>query len=194
MGLDFTYSGGQTRLSEDEKDDLKIRFIETQNELNEYEQFNIEEAISWSMSQKLRINQILSETFILRFHYIMFNRVWNWAGKYRSTNKNIGIDKTLIKNHILMTIDDCRYQINNKIYKPDEIAIRFKHKLVLIHPFCNGNGRFSRLIADIIISHIFNLPVFTWGENEKDRRQQYLKALRLADNFKFNELFIFARN
>ncbi|MCP3659537.1 MAG: mobile mystery protein B [Bacteroidetes bacterium] len=194
MGLNFTFVGGQTFLNEEEKSDLKIRFIETQNQLNEYEQYNIEEAINWSLNQKFSLKQFLSEKFILRFHHKMFNKVWKWAGQYRKSNKNIGIDKTLIKNQVLMIIDDCLYQINNNIYKPDEIAIRFKHKLVSIHPFCNGNGRFSRIIADIIVSHFFDLSVFSWGQNEKNRRIKYLMALKLADNFKYDDLLKFARN
>src|ERR1700744_6427390 len=74
-------------------------------------------------------------------------------------------------------LDDSRFWITNKTFRPDEIALRFKHRLVSIHCFANGNGRHSRLMADIIVEKIFNGPVFTWGSSslskKNDERSQY---------------------
>lgn len=128
----------------------------------------------------------------------MYGKVWRWAGKYRKTNKNIGIEKHLIPQELRMALDDCKLQIKNDIFPPDEIAIRFKHRLVSIHCFPNGNGRHSRLMADLIIEHVFNLPVFSWGaanlSGNNDVRKSYLHSIRMADQGEFSALLRFARS
>jgi fido (protein-threonine AMPylation protein) len=88
--------------------------------------------------------------------------------------------------------------MKNNTYFPDEIAIRFKHRLVSIHCFPNGNGRHSRLMADIIVNNIYQLPVFSWGTNDimhqYDSRSSYLMAVKEADNQRFQPLIEFARS
>lgn len=92
----------------------------------------------------------------------MFGEVWSWAGKFRQTNKNIGVDKYQIGITLRELCDDAQYWVKHSTYSPDEIAIRFKHRLVSIHPFPNGNGRHSRLVADTIVTHLFSGKPFTW--------------------------------
>ncbi|HMW39337.1 MAG TPA: Fic family protein, partial [Saprospiraceae bacterium] len=78
------------------------------------------------------------------------------------------------------------------------IAVRFKHRLVSIHCFPNGNGRHSRLLADIIIEKIYKRPVFSWGatslSSEGDARAAYIKALKTADKGDYGPLLAFARS
>ncbi|KAB2878913.1 mobile mystery protein B, partial [bacterium] len=118
-------------------------------------------------------------------------------GKFGSTNKNIGVDKEQIRVELKNLLDDCRYWIENKIFPEDEIAIRFSHRIVSIHPFVNGNGRHARLTADILVSHGFGLSYFTWGSVsltvKGTARTAYLKALRDADENDYKELIEFAR-
>ena len=198
MGLNLTYDDGQTPLDEDEKESLLIKSISTRGELDEFEKQNIEDAIQWSLTRKFKPEQILSEYFIKDLHKKMYGRVWRWASEYRKTNKNIGVDKLEISIAIRSLIDDAKYWLEHNIYEPDEFAIRFKHRLVSIHCFPNGNGRHSRIIADIIIENIYNQPVFSWGgaslSEEKDIRAQYLKAIRNADKSDFDLLLKFARS
>ena len=127
----------------------------------------------------------------------MFGLVWEWAGKKRKTNKNIGVDKTQITVEIRKLLDDCRFWIENKTFLPDEIAIRFSHRLVRIHLFPNGNGRHSRLIADILISNVFARPVFTWGHSDLSKkgsvRKEYLNAIYKDDYEDYESLIKFAR-
>ncbi len=151
MGLDLEYIKGQTPIDEEEKEGLKIKTISTRGELDEFEQSNIEEAIEWSMKSKFSPDHILTVKFIKEVHRKMFSEVWNWAGTFRNPNKNIGVDKHQIHSQLLSMLDDCKFWINNKTYGEDEIAVRFKDRLVKIHPFPNGNGRHSRLCADILI-------------------------------------------
>ena len=197
MGLDLIYNDGQTPLDEDEKEGLLIKSIATRGELDEFEQQNIEDAIQWSLTRKFKSEQILSETFILALHKRMYKNVWRWAGEYRKTNKNIGVDKLEIPVALRSLIDDASYWLENNVYEPDEFALRFKHRLVSIHCFPNGNGRHSRMIADIIIEKIYQLPIFAWGSkslaDENDSRKNYLIAIRKADKGDFELLLKFAR-
>lgn len=198
MGLDLIYNDGQTPLDEDEKEGLLIKSIATRGELDEFEQQNIEDAIQWSLTRKFKSESILSESFIQELHNRMYRNVWRWAGEYRKTNKNIGVDKLDIPVALKSLIDDASYWIEHNEYEPEEFAIRFKHRLVSIHCFPNGNGRHSRMIADIIVEKIFHQPVFSWGSknqsDENDSREKYLKALRKADKGDFESLLKFSRS
>jgi fido (protein-threonine AMPylation protein) len=102
---------GKTPLEADELDELLIRDINTREELNEYEQRNIEKAIVWTMGRTFSADQLLNDSFIRRLHKLMYGKVWSWAGKYRKTNKNIGIEKHLISQELRMAMDDCKFHI-----------------------------------------------------------------------------------
>lgn len=197
MGLDFEYINGQTPLDDDEKEDLKIPTITIRGELDEFEQLNIEKAVEWSLKNKFKIERILTEKFIKDLHKRMFGEVWNWAAEFRKTNKNIGVDKFMIGTELKNLIDDSNYWIKNKTFPPDEIALRFSHRIVQIHLFPNGNGRHSRLIGDILVNHGFNLQVFSWGGKDLlhkgESRQLYLESLREADKGNYTKLLKFAR-
>ena len=198
MGLTLVYADGQTPLDEAEREGLLIRIITTREELDEHEQNNIQQAMLWLLSKKAAVNEILTEDFIRLLHVKMFGRVWRWAGEFRKTNKNIGVDKYEIPQQLRMLLDDCRYWIENKTYDGEEIAIRFKHRLVSIHCFANGNGRHSRLMADVIIERLFGKEVFSWGANDlgkkNDARGNYLAALRAADRGDISLWVAFARS
>ncbi len=198
MGLDIEYIKGQTPIDEEEKDELKNKTISTRGELDEFEQANIEKAIEWSLKANLTLEKILSIEFIKDVHRRMFNEVWGWAGNFRKTDKNIGVDKFIIPQELRKLIDDCKYWIENKTYPDDEIAIRFKHRLVKIHPFPNGNGRHSRICADILISKGLKKEIFSWGgkklTDRSETRDKYLEAIYKADGENIHPLIEFARS
>ena len=192
------FSEGQTPLSEEEKEGILNLSIERREELDGAEQINIEKSLKWVRRISPKIDEILSEEFIKNIHKNMFDDVWNWAGLYRTTNKNPGCDKFEIGIELRKTFDDCRFWIENNTFTDDEIAVRLKHRIVLVHPFANGNGRHSRLMGDILISKYFKLPVFSWGGKDLsgtgEVRKKYLEALRKADNGKYEDLIAFARS
>jgi Fic-DOC domain mobile mystery protein B len=198
MGLEFEYIEGQSPLDEDEKEGLIIRTISTRSELDEFEQKNIETAVAWTLSRNYKLDEILSEKFILEVHKRMFGQVWKWAGKFRKSNKNIGVDKFQIHTELRKLIADCRYWIDHKIFEPDEIAVRFKHRLVQIHLFPNGNGRHSRLCGDILISQGLKKPIFKWGSKNLSKkgelRKKYLESIYAADGGDHKFLIEFARS
>jgi len=198
MGLEFDYKEGQTPLVEEEKEGLKIKSITTQGELDEFEQLNIEKAVEWTIHRKFKLEKILTEKFVKDLHQKMYGDVWKWAGEYRKTEKNIGIPWTQIGIELKNLLDDTKYWIENKTFPPEEIAIRFKHRIVSIHCFPNGNGRHSRMMADIIMESIFGNGVFSWHQSNmvkaNETRNQYIKALKEADNGNFKKLIEFAKN
>jgi Fic-DOC domain mobile mystery protein B len=200
MGIEFKYEEGQTPLDEEEKEGLLISIITNRGELNEFEQLNIQKAVEWTLRRKFKKERILTEEFIKELHKRMFKDVWKWAGTFRNTNKNMGIDYFRIATELRKLLDDTKFWIVQQTYEPDEIAIRFKHRIVSIHCFANGNGRHSRLIADVIIDHIFEKPIYPWGNsNSVDVRKNYLAAIRLAairlaDQGEIQSLIEFARS
>lgn len=198
MGLDLDYNNGQTPIDEDEKQGLLISTITTREELDEFEQLNIEKAVEfYLLRRKFKMDVILTEKFIFDVHKKMFSDVWAWAGTARKSNKNIGVDKYQVMPLLNQLIGNCKFWIENNTFSDEEIAIRFKHELVAIHIFPNGNGRHSRLMGDIVIKHIFGKAKFSWGHkdlaNEGDVRSTYIKGLRKADNGDFADLIEFSR-
>ena len=198
MGLELQYFEGQTPLDEEEKDGLLVKTIATRGDLDEFEQQNIQDAVEWSISRNFKLENILQEQFILNVHKRMLGNVWKWAGTFRKSNKNLGVDKYQIPIELRYLLDDCKYWIKQHTYTADEIGIRFKHRLVSIHPFANGNGRHSRLCADILIKHGLGKPIFTWGSTnlvtKGTAREKYLEALREADQGNILPLIEFARS
>jgi Fic-DOC domain mobile mystery protein B len=127
----------------------------------------------------------------------MFDQTWRWAGQYRSTEKNIGIPHYQIREALPALLGDVRYWVEHRTFEPDELAVRFHHRLVLIHPFANGNGRHARLMADVFLRRQ-DRPGFTWGGADMvragDFRRRYIDALRAADRNDIQPLVVFARS
>jgi Fic-DOC domain mobile mystery protein B len=198
MGLKINYIHGQTELDEEEKEGLLILSITTREELNEFEQQNIEKAIQWTYIRKLKREQLFSEKFIKDLHKKMYGDVWKWAGEFRKSEKNIGVKSYLIATELKTLLDDCLFWIDNNIYQHEEIAVRFKHRLVSIHCFANGNGRHFRLMADLIMEKLFGGSFFSWGGNnlvnQTDSRLNYIKAVKFADANNIEPLIVFAKS
>ena len=148
----FQYSAGATPLDPDEMSCLKIKHITTRQELDRWEQDGINDPLHWL--QKRRKYEILTELFIKTLHQKMFGKVWKWAGTFRKSGKNIGVEWPQISVQIHSLVKDAQYWIDNKTYVDDEIAARFHHRLVWIHPFANGNGRHARLMADTLLLEV----------------------------------------
>jgi Fic-DOC domain mobile mystery protein B len=148
------------------------------------------------MQKKFNAFHILSEEFVWELHKRMYREVWRWAGEFRQSDKNIGFDWQ-IPIVLRGLIDDCKFWIDHKTFSVDEIAVRFKHRIVSIHCFANGNGRHSRLMADVIVTQIFSKEVFSWGEktyqDRKGARENYIAALKEADKEHIALLMGFAR-
>ena len=195
MVMHFQYPPGATPIDPDEALGLIPKHISTQAQLNAWEELNIVEGANWIERQKLI--QSFDEGLVRELHRRMFNQTWLWAGTFRKSAKSIGIDWTQISVALKNLIDNTTYQIENKTLPLDEIVVRFHHQLVLIHAFPNGNGRHARLMADALIVNLGGAR-FSWGGNTSiaspgATRQNYLSALRAADNGDIAPLMKFAR-
>lgn len=202
--MDYEYASGTTPLDPDESAGLIPNHITLQSELNEWEEVNILKAEGWLFSTHSHGN-FLSLEFLRLVHKKIFNDTWSWAGEFRSTEKTIGVAPFYITTQITNLLEDTRHQLlhcpqdNTTIFnqKIDEIACRFHHRLVAIHPFPNGNGRHARLMTDILLVQA-GLPRFTWGNknlaSKSPVRDRYIAALRKADKHDYSELSEFVRS
>lgn len=181
-----------------ERDGLKLTWITTRADLNAAEQDNIDAGAAWAFRSR-RAN-ILTVAFSIALHRQMFGQVWDWAGHYRTTERNIGIAPYRIGTETAQLFDDAAFWVANETYEPDELAVRLHHRLVFVHPFPNGNGRHARMMADLLIRRI-GAPPFSWGSNRDDGvihdigelRKRYVSALRAADGNDYEPLIAFAR-
>jgi Fic-DOC domain mobile mystery protein B len=195
MTFVMSYPEGATPLDPNERVGLKHRHITTQGELNELEQANIIVGLRWL--ERLRRPDVLSDAFALQLHKRLFGDVWDWGGKLRQTGRNIGIDPLHIAVQLRACIDDARFWFEHETYSPTEAALRFHHRLTVIHPFPNGNGRHARIMADALLQKVYGMASIDWAggetlQNNSERRTQYIKALKAADGGEFEFLFRFA--
>lgn len=190
----FDADDDATPLTAEERTGLIPTHIALRSELNELEQANIAEADQWAFSRR---HNVLDEPFLRGLHRRMFAHVWRWAGKYRTTERNLGVASYRIQPDLMQAISDARYWLDNKTYGPDEVAVRFHHRIVLVHPFPNGNGRWSRMAADVLIVREGG-DRFTWGsanlQSSGDVRRAYIEALHAADDHDLNPLIAFAQS
>lgn len=188
---------GQTPLDPDEAAQLLRASITTRGELDIIEQDNIAQATRWAFARKRKPYALLNEPFLRRLHQRMFGDVWRWAGTYRQTPRNIGVDAWLIQQEIGLLLGDASYWVDHHTYEIDELCARFHHRLVAIHPFPNGNGRHARLAADILSVSLDAQPL-GWGRglnlDATALRARYVEALRAADNADLDDLVAFARS
>jgi Fic-DOC domain mobile mystery protein B len=190
---------GNTPLTPDELAELRPS-LTTKGELDQFERSNILEANRWAFNPRvLKREDPFIEPYLRQLHKRMFDQTWKWAGRYRKTNKNLGIPFHQIMNGIAAILGDIHYWLENETFDIEEIAIRYHHRLVWIHPFPNGNGRHARLLADVIAVKN-GRERFTWGLKELKEtgpaRTEYIRCLKVADanNNDISGLLNFARS
>ena len=197
--VQYHYTEGQTSLDEEEKRHL-IPTILTHEDLDRFEQENILEARRWVMRKSVLASKqdIFTEKFILDLHKRMYGRVWKWAGQYRKSNKNTGVDYPHIRTELRKLLDDAAYWLEHNTYGVSELAVIFHYRLVKIHLFPNGNGRHARLFADVIVAK-YGGEKLTWGGGAdlaapEGVRKRYIAALYEADDGSYDSLISFARS
>lgn len=192
--MSIEYPEGATPLDPDEMEGLKFKHVTTREQLDHLEQANIQEGLIWL--QRYKNTDIINEAFVRELHKRLLEDVWAWAGTFRKTEKNIGVDPLQISVQLRTLLDDVNYWIENEIYEPLEIAVRFHHRLVYIHLFPNGNGRHARLMADALLTKALKQEPIDWAggydlQAMNERREQYIHALRAADGGDIKPLMSF---
>lgn len=188
----LTSDDNSTPLTPEEREGLKPKWITLRRELNEFETRNILDAEMWFATHKQR--DVLNDTFLMKLHKRMFGQVWKWAGEYRATERNIGVAPYQIPVKLKGLFDDVKFWIENHTFPNLEIAVRLHHRLALIHPFPNGNGRISRLMADLLMQQLGE-PRLYWGDGNltdiTELRKKYIDALHAADAGDYSGLIKF---
>jgi len=185
---------GHTGLTDEDREGLIPTYITTRGELFDAEQRNIANAVS---RRPPNVERLLDDKYLRDLHRAMFNEVWSWAGQYRKRLTNIGIDPAAIPEAVRDLTRYAMAWVEHSTYEADEVAIRFHHRLVFIHPFPNGNGRHGRVAADYLIRTL-DQPRFSWGaagDADTDTiRRAYRQALQAADRSDYADLLAFARS
>jgi len=199
----FDEPEGATPVDPGDAEGLIPTWVATRADLNIAEQENIAKAIAWASSKNGPggLASLMTDESMRNLHRRMFGDVWRWAGSYRQHDTNMGAHWPYIPTQVRDLLADVLVQTADPErlpWSPDELAVRFHHRLVAIHPFPNGNGRHSRLAADLLVAAL-GRPVFTWGAQDLSEkgaaRSAYLEALRRADQHAdFEPLVMFARS
>ena len=184
---------GRTELSEEDRKGLLPTYIATRGDLFEAEQRNIAEVM---LRRRPVVGKLLDDKYLRELHRAMFGNVWSWAGKYRTLGTNIGIEPSGVPAAVRNLVDDTKIWVDFETFPLDELAARFHHRLVAIHPFPNGNGRHGRIATDFLVAAMGVEP-FTWGKNldvgTDELRGRYVDALRTADSDDISKLLEFVR-
>ena len=193
MTARMEYPDGATPLDPDELGGLTFKHVTTRAQLDELEQANILSGLAWVARHK---GDVLTDDFAVTLHKRLFGDVWSWAGSFRKTGKNIGIDPIHIPVQLRALMGDARLWVDNKTYPPSEAALRLHHRMVKIYPFPNGNGRHARIMADTVLQGIYGTKPIDWAgghdlQKMNDRRAAYILALKAADNEDYGPLFSF---
>jgi len=198
-GLGWESEGppGSTPLDPDEAEGLKPAWVATRADLNEAEQANILAALNRAKWRRITSDALLDDKSARDLHRDMFGDVWIWAGRYRTTEKSIGVDPSTIGVRVRDLMLDAKAWLSGRQPMPaDQVACELHHKLVAIHPFPNGNGRHARAMTDLLLRSVGAAP-FTWGSASLDRigdaRARYIAALRAADDGDYGPLSSFVR-
>jgi Fic-DOC domain mobile mystery protein B len=183
---------GTTPLTPDELLGLKAKHITTRGELNELESENIIEGLTW-LERRPKFFDLLADDAAREIHKHLFGQVWEWGGVYRLTEKNIGVAVWNVSSEVRTCLDDARFWKENGTYEVLEAIARFHHKLVWVHPFANGNGRWARIMADAYLATIDPEIILDWSGGgtltaNSDHRTRYIASLRAADAFEFGPL------
>lgn len=197
MSIELIYIEGQNQLNEEELSGLKIEGLKSYSDIHDAEEAGIKKTVAWVEKNYFKPEKIFTEAFIKEIHKRMFADVWNWAGKYRLANKNLGVDKIKISSELKQLMSNTKFWIEDESYDMDEIAVRFAHRLMQIQAFPDGNARHAKIMANVILEHLLNSEIFSWGESIPDpekNRAEFLEALRKADKGKMDDLLKFARS
>ena len=194
--MDIEQPDGATPLEPEELEGLRFKHIATRGELDHLEQANIAEGLRWM--RRSRRSDIFSIAYACELHRRLFGQVWHWAGEFRKTGKNIGVDAREIPVSLRLLFDDAKYWLDTGTYAPREAALRFHHRLVFIHPFINGNGRHARILADASLEKLCGQGPIDWSggynlQGMNKRRSEYIQALRAADRGDYSLLLAFGR-
>ena len=175
---------GETPL--DDYSGLKLKQVKTREQLNAAEFLNNLQAVTKYLSRKPTKRMApFTRRWMLRLHKEMFGTVWVWAGKIRTTSGlTFGIAAHQVERALEKLARDLAYWREGE-WDLIEQSATLHHRSVQIHPFPDGNGRWSRLLANIWIKQNGG-PIVAWPTELRQVtsviRDKYMEAIKQADN------------
>ena len=129
----------------------------------------------------LSVTDLLNDHFVRELHRRMYAPVWTWGGRQRSRETNIGIAPGQISVAFRDALQDLRYRWETAHdLTARELGISAHAALVHVHPFVDGNGRTTRLLADLVFVSAQDEDVMLAYDWEFDR-DSYIRRLREYD-------------
>ena len=164
---------------------LKLKEVRTRKQLSLVEAENVLKAtMKYLAAKPNRRSAPFTVTWFLKLHRQMFGDVWEWAGKPRQVDLNLGAVWHHVEADLQILADDLEFWEKNWSDVLQQ-AVYLHHRAVRIHPFMNGNGRWARLLANIWL-RLHDCSVTQWPEQSigtvSPVRDDYLAAIRSADN------------
>lgn len=152
---------GETPLDADEADALTIAARELLGvDPSRADVYDVEEAISdevgFALAAEvldggLELSELLTDGFTRELHRRLYGDVWTWAGVYRLTEKSVGVDPIQIAVELRQSLDNIAYRWEHTDdWTARELGIAVHAEVVRIHPFVDGNGRATRLLANLV--------------------------------------------
>jgi Fic-DOC domain mobile mystery protein B len=173
---------GETPL--DDTSSLKLKDVRTRKQLALAEAENVlKTTVKYLAAKPSRRLAPFDLNWFLKLHAEMFGDVWEWAGKARQIDLNMGVVWHQVESELQNLTNDLEYWEKNW---PDivEQSVHLHHRAVYIHPFMNGNGRWARMLANIWL-RLHDCELTLWPEQTigavSSIRDEYLKAIRAAD-------------
>jgi Fic-DOC domain mobile mystery protein B len=162
------------------------KHISNRGELSIAEAANIlEPTVKYLAGKPTRRQAPFTLKWVYKLHREMFGKVWQWAGRRRQQELNIGVPHYQIDTQLQNLLNDLIYWRDNTKTPLSEQAAMLHHRSVQIHPFQNGNGRWARMLANIWLrqqgSSITAWPDEVIGE-VSTIRAEYIEAIKAADN------------
>lgn len=189
MSFDPEY--GETLVAEDDLESLteQARAV-VGDPVRKADVYDLEQAI-WAqvaadrltavLNESLTVEEILTDHFVRQLHIDLYARIWTWAGRHRRLETNVGVAPEQIALRLRTDVDDLRWRwLHTTDLTPRVLGIAFHAIVVHIHPFIDGNGRTTRLLADLAFAatqESDELLEYDWDVD----RPEYIRLLRHFD-------------
>lgn len=142
----------------------------------------------------LPLDELLTDHFVRDLHSRLYGPVWEWAGKLRRLELNIGVAPERIAVELRESLETIAYRWEHtEDWSAHELGIAVHAELVRIHPFVDGNGRATRFLADLVFAAAQDPTVsrYDWDLN----KPAYIELLRAYDRHRdVSELAAFVKN
>ncbi|GEB95304.1 Fic family protein [Microbacterium lacticum] len=183
---------GETPLDPEEADALTPQAREIfGDEPKKIDLYEAEQAISDDVSiallddiadGRLVLTDILTDAFLRDLHQKLYGDLWTWAGRYRTCDLNLGVEPERIAVELRGSLDNIRYRWERTDdWTARELGIAVHAESVRIHGFVDGNGRTTRLLADLVFLAAQDAEAIAETYDWDIDKRRYIALLRQYD-------------